>query len=135
MNEKHLSNRRNFPRTIGATTVVAGAVGVEPLLQPEQSQAHAAPANRANQNLQHPSNLDEELYSNKLGSYSKGLPNNNDGTVVLTAYNALTTALKSGQPDDFNAIPMGADRRLTNPQAGLALILKDWMRMRFGTQR
>jgi hypothetical protein len=147
MSEQHLSNRRNFLRTIGATTVVAGAVGVEPFLQPEQSQAHAAPANRgANQranectkfrrdaaqtgllntpqNLQHPSNLDEELYSNKIGSYSKGLPHNNDGTVVLTAYNALTTALKSGQPDDFNSIPMGGNRRLTNPQAGLAFDLE-----------
>src|SRR6266550_144284 len=71
-------------------------------------------------NLQHPANLDEQIYPNKIGSYSKGLPHNNDGTVQVTAYTALVNALDSGRPSDFNAIPMGGDRRLTNPQAGLA---------------
>jgi len=71
-------------------------------------------------NLQHPANLDERIYPNKIGSYSKGLPHNNDGTVVLNAYAALLHALDSERPSDFNAIPMGGDRRLTNPQAGLA---------------
>jgi hypothetical protein len=75
-------------------------------------------------NLQHPSNLDEELYPNKIASYSKALPHNNDGTVVLSAFAALTKAVKSGDPDDFNAIPMGGDFRLTNPQAGLAFDLE-----------
>src|SRR6266404_5804432 len=72
------------------------------------------------QNLQHPTNLDEQIYPDKIGSYSKGLPHNNDGTVVLNAYAALVRALDSERPVDFNAIPMGGDRRLTNPQAGLA---------------
>ncbi|MGH9881594.1 MAG: vanadium-dependent haloperoxidase [Pyrinomonadaceae bacterium] len=71
-------------------------------------------------NLQHPANVDESLYPNKLGSYSKGLPHNNDGTVVLSAYAALRQALNSGRPSDFNAIPLGGNRRQTNPQAGLA---------------
>ena len=71
-------------------------------------------------NLQHPANLDEHIYPNKIGSYSKGLPHNNDGTVSLNAYAALLHALDSGRPSDFNAIPLGGDRRLTNPQAGLA---------------
>jgi hypothetical protein len=71
-------------------------------------------------NLQHPANLDEQIYPNKIGSYSKGLPHNNDGTVVLNAYAALLQALDRGRPSDFNAIPLGGDRRLTNPQAGLA---------------
>ncbi len=147
MHEKHLSNRRTFLRTIGATTVVAGAVGVEPFLQSEQSQVHAAPANRgpnqrANdcaklrrdaaqtgllntpQNLQHPANVDEHLYPNKIGNYSKGLPHNNDGTVVLSAYEALLKAVNNGNNLDFNTIPMGGDRKLTNPQAGLAFDLE-----------
>jgi hypothetical protein len=50
------------------------------------------------QNLQHPNNLDENLYPNKIGNYSKGLPHNNDGTVVLSAYNALVNAINSGRP-------------------------------------
>ncbi|HAF13358.1 MAG TPA: phosphoesterase, partial [Blastocatellia bacterium] len=72
------------------------------------------------QNLQHPTNNDENLYPNKIASYSKGLPHNSDGTVTLSAFAALVQALNSGRPSDFNSIPMGGDRRLTNPQAGLA---------------
>jgi hypothetical protein len=60
------------------------------------------------------------LYPNKLGNYSKGLPHNSDGTVVLSAYEALVNATQSGAPADFDSIPMGGDRKLTNPQAGLA---------------
>ena len=137
-------NRRAFlgrVGVVGAATIAAGVIGVEPLLQTERSEVHAATSDsnqRANacaklrrdaanaglqatpQNLQHPNNNDENLYPNKLGSYSKGLPHNDDGTVVLSAYDALVKALNSGSPADFDAIPMGGDRLLTNPQAGLA---------------
>lgn len=147
MTKKHSSSRRSFLRTVGSTTIAAGMLGVEPMLQLPQSQAAAATKSQgANQranacaklrrdtaqagllntpaNLQHPSNLDEELYPNKIASYAKALPHNNDGTVVLSAFAALTNALKSGEPEDFDAIPMGGDRRLTNPQSGLAFDLE-----------
>lgn len=125
----------------GAATIAVGVIGTEPLLQTEHSTAQAALQNsnqRANAcaklrrdaanagnaatpaNLQHPQNNDENIYPNKLGSYSKGLPHNNDGTVDLAAYAAFLKAVNSGQPSDFDAIPLGGDRRLTNPQAGLA---------------
>jgi hypothetical protein len=138
-----LPNRRAFLGRVsvaGAATIAAGVIGVEPLLT-ERSQAQAATNGsnqRANacaklrrdaateglqttpQNLQHPNNNDENLYPNKLGSYSKGLPHNDDGTVVLSAYEALVKAVNSGSPADFDAIPMGGARLLTNPQSGLA---------------
>jgi hypothetical protein len=137
-------NRRAFLGQAGvasAVTLAAGVISVEPLLQTDRSQIHAATTGsnqRANacaklrrdaaaaglqatpQNLQHPNNDDENLYPNKLGSYSKGLPHNDDGTVVLSAYEALLKAVNSGAPADFDAIPLGGDRLLTNPQAGLA---------------
>lgn len=136
-------NRRAFLGKVGvagAATLAAGVIGVEPLLETERTQVRAATGSnqRANecaklrrdaaiaglqatpQNLQHPNNQDESLYPNKLGSYSKGLPHNNDGTVVLSAYEALVKALNSGAPSDFDAIPLGGARLLTNPQAGLA---------------
>jgi hypothetical protein len=133
-------NRRTFLGKVGAVTVAAGVIGVEPLLQTENSQVQAATGSnqRANecaklrrdaataglqatpQNLQHATNQDDDLYPEKLGSYSKGLPHNNDGTVVLSAYASLVQALKSGRPADFDAIPLGGSRGLTNPQAGLA---------------
>jgi len=65
-------------------------------------------------------NGDEALYPNRIGSYSKGLPHNAIGEVDLDAYQALLDALDSGHPADFEAIPLGGARKLTNPQAGLA---------------
>ncbi len=126
----------------GAAALATGVIGVEPFLRSERSQVQGAPAagstQRANdcaklrrdaaqaglqntpQNLQHPPNGDESLYPNKIANYSKGLPHNNDGTVVLSAYEALLKAVNSGQSSDFDAIPLGGNRRLTNPQCGLA---------------
>jgi hypothetical protein len=136
-------NRRAFLGKVSvasAATIAAGVIGIEPLLQTDRFRVQAATGSnqRANacaklrrdaataglqatpQNLQHSHNQDENLYPNKLGSYSKGLPHNDDGTVVLSAYEALAKAVNSGEPADFDAIPLGGARLLTNPQAGLA---------------
>jgi membrane-associated phospholipid phosphatase len=136
-------NRRAFLGRVSvasAATIAAGVIGIEPLLPTDRFRVQAATGSnqRANacaklrrdaataglqatpQNLQHPHNQDENLYPNKLGSYSKGLPHNDDGTVVLSAYEALAKAVNSGEPADFDAIPLGGARLLTNPQAGLA---------------
>jgi membrane-associated phospholipid phosphatase len=127
-------NRRTFLTRVGA----AGAATIAASVIPVEVDAATGSNQRANdcaklrrdaameglkatpQNLQHPNNQDEELYPNKLGNYSKGLPHNNDGTVVLSAYNALVQALNSGRPADFDAIPLGGSVGLTNPQSGLA---------------
>jgi len=129
-------SRRVFLNQVGAATIAAGFIGVS------QTQAATGANQRANDcaklrrdaanaglqatppNLQHPNNQDEDLYPNKLGNFSKGLPHNNDGTVVLSAYNALLQALDSGRPADFDAIPLGGTTRLTNPQSGLAFDLQ-----------
>jgi hypothetical protein len=136
-------NRRAFLGKVSvasAATIAAGVIGIEPLLPTDRFRVQAATGSnqRANacaklrrdaataglqatpQNLQHPHNQDENLYPNKLGSYSKGLPHNDDGTVVLSAYEALAKAVNSGEPADFDAIPLCGSRLLTNPQAGLA---------------
>ena len=136
-------NRRTFIGRVGAAgaaSIAAGMIGVEPLLKSSESEVQAAQGSnqRANEcakirrdaaqaglqntpaNIQHPNNNDEDLYPNKLGSYSKGLPHNNDGTVVASAYQSLLQAINSGNPADFDAIPLGGDRKLTNPQSGLA---------------
>lgn len=72
----------------------------------------------------HTTNGEEELYANKIASFSKGLPHNSLGEVDLAAYTALLAALVSGNPADFEAIPLGLGRKLTNPQAGLAFDLE-----------
>jgi membrane-associated phospholipid phosphatase len=71
----------------------------------------------------HPSNDDEVLFSNKIGNYSKGLPHNELGEVDLHAYKVMIHTLTTGNPDDFECIPLGGDVKLANPQSAYALEL------------
>lgn len=76
----------------------------------------------------HTNNGDEDLYPNKIGNYSKGLPHNNLGEVDLTAYQALLNALATGKPADFEAIPEGCTDpnrfKQVDPQGGIAFELE-----------
>jgi hypothetical protein len=58
------------------------------------------------------------LFPKKIGNYSKGLPHNQIGEVNLNAYKSLIHALKTGNLDDFEDIPLGGVVKLTDPQAG-----------------
>ncbi len=74
-------------------------------------------------------NGDEARYSNRIGSFSKGLPHNQLGEVDPAAYQALLRAVDSGDPSAFEAIPLGCPtpaqrRKLTNPQSGLGFELE-----------
>ena len=85
--------------------------------------------NAANMALQRPiveqlSNGDDERYPNKIGSYSKALPHNQLGEVDLNAYATLVKARTTENPADFEAIQLGLGRKLTSPQAGLAMDLE-----------
>ena len=77
----------------------------------------------------HPTNGDEERYSNRIASYSKGLPHNSLGEVDLTAYSTLLQTLSNGTAAGFEELPQGCSdsnrqRRFVNPQAGLAFDLE-----------
>ena len=63
------------------------------------------------------SNGDEQLYPNRIASFSKCLPHNQLGEVDLNAYNALIRALNSGHKSDFESIPLGGTVKLANPQS------------------
>ena len=69
----------------------------------------------------HTSNGDLERYANKIAVYSKALPHNNLGEVDLAAYATLAKAVQTQEPSDFEAIKLGLGRKLTSPQAGLAM--------------
>ncbi len=66
---------------------------------------------------EHPCNGDEQLYPTKIASFSKGLPHNSLGEVDLQAYNQLIKALKTGNKDHLESIPLGGDVKIANPQA------------------
>jgi hypothetical protein len=72
----------------------------------------------------HACNGDEQRYQNRIGNFSKGLPHNQLGEAEPAAYESLTHALKSGKPEDFEKIWLGGDRRLVNPQAGMAFEMR-----------
>jgi hypothetical protein len=68
----------------------------------------------------HPTNGDENLYANKIGNYSKAMPHDSNGIVVGSAFSALVNAMQSGDPADFDAIPLGGVRKQVSPQGALA---------------
>jgi hypothetical protein len=74
--------------------------------------------------VEHRTNGDEQRFKSRIGNYSKGLPHRANGEVDPNAYRALLAALDSGDPADFEAIPLGGVRRLVNPQGGLAFDLE-----------
>lgn len=79
---------------------------------------------------EHVNNGDENRYPNKIGSYSKGLPHEDNtasatfGEVDLDAYATLTRALTTGKAADFESIMLAGPTKLVNPQAGLAFDLE-----------
>jgi membrane-associated phospholipid phosphatase len=66
------------------------------------------------------SNGDEDSLPNRIACYSKGLPHNQYGEVEPAAYNGLLAAINSGKFSDFERIPRGGGRRLSNPQSAYA---------------
>ncbi len=72
----------------------------------------------------HITNGDDDRYPNKIGSYTKALPHNQLGEVDLAAYETLVRARTTQDPDDFEKIQLGLGRKLTSPQAGLAMDLE-----------
>lgn len=74
--------------------------------------------------VNHTGNGDEERYPNKIGSFTKSLPHNQLGEVDLAAYATLVRARETQDPKLFEEIRLGSQRKLTSPQAGLAMDLE-----------
>jgi len=139
------SSRRRFLGRAGGAAIAAGLVTL-PSLIGEATTAEAsegelakggARASRAyeirhqaalfQKNLPavaHPVNGDDELYTNRVSCYSKGLPHNALGEVDRNAYAALTNALASGNPMLFENVPCAGAAKQANPQAALAFDLE-----------
>ena len=69
-------------------------------------------------------NGDEQRHPTYIGNYHKALPHDSAGEVAPDAYGRLLTAVTSGDPNDFEAIPLGGTTKLTDPQSGLAFDLQ-----------
>jgi hypothetical protein len=69
-------------------------------------------------------NGDEAQYPPGIATYSKALPHNTLGEADPNAYRQLLQAIRSGNPDDFDRIPLGGRAKLANPQAAFAFALE-----------
>ncbi|MGH9838991.1 MAG: vanadium-dependent haloperoxidase [Blastocatellia bacterium] len=141
--EQATQSRRDFLGNVGgltAATLAAGVAGLPALESPARAdeldfggltgraraekaydtRVQAALFQKIAPRPDHPTNGDEDLYANKIGSYSKGLPHNQLGEVDRNVWEGFMTAIKSGNPDDFDRITMGGGDKLTSPQSGLA---------------
>ena len=111
------------PSPLGPETVAAKDKGIN-FNQREADAFHlrlkAAQFERGLQASDHPDNGDEDRFPNKIAQFTKGLPHNQLGEVDPAAYQAFLRAVTTGDPGDFEAIPMGGPRKLINPQASLA---------------
>jgi hypothetical protein len=88
--------------------------------QAMQVRLRAAEAQRKLALPPQPVNGDEDLYPNRIGSFTKGLPHNELGEVNLRAYESLLQALKTSKQEDYELIPLGGAVKLANPQAALS---------------
>ncbi len=138
------TERRKFLGRLGKFAVAgaaAGAIGIKPFVGGKTSEAAAQKLGtdkfrraircynlrvdaarrhlESSSNLLHIGNGDEGAYPNKIANFTKGLPHDSNGEVNPSAYASLMSALR-GTSADFEQIPMGGNRRLTNPQSGLA---------------
>ena len=148
------TGRRKFLGRVGAATIAAGVasqtamaqfpginknacddpnfpLGVEPadrasnrFMKAYKCRIEAAKLAQNRPLVFHITNGDDERYPNKIGSYTKALPHNQLGEVDLAAYETLVRARTTQNPDDFEKIQLGLGRKLTSPQAGLAMDLE-----------
>ena len=145
-------SRRNFFKNASgaaAAALTAGGVGLPALLAPTCASAQEEGGDdhrsltgreRADESLEirrdaarrerevsiphHPNNGDEDLYPNRIGNYSKGLPHDGLGEVDPDAYQGFLHALKTGKPSDFERIDLGGNVLLVDPQSGLGYDLE-----------
>jgi hypothetical protein len=150
------NNRRGFLKRIGGAGASVGLIGIPTFANLSAESLSASEAddqkrkdnqriNRAYQ-LRHkaalhqknlprqdqPINGDEQLYPNRIGSYSKALPHNYFGEVSVNAYVSLVNAMTSGNPDDFEKVPLGGVTKQTNTQAALSFEMAGADSHRFG---
>lgn len=71
---------------------------------------------------EHRNNGEEADYA-PIANFSKGLPHNEFGEADPKAYRLLRRAVATGQEEDYERIPLGGERKLTNPRAGLSFDL------------
>lgn len=98
----------------------AGGAGAGRLHEALQVRARAARLQEELPAPRHLTNGDERELGRYIACFSKGLPHDRLGDVDARAYELLCKALASGDPSEFERLPLGGFVKLANPQGGLA---------------
>jgi hypothetical protein len=93
------------------------------LSRAEQLRVDAAAYQRSRGQASHANNNDRADFG-RYATYSKGLPHDTLGEPNAIQYDALLDALISGSPSALEAVVLGGERKLVNPQAGFSFILE-----------
>lgn len=137
-------SRRTFLKGIGAAALAvplaAGTAGAVPdvLSDPKsrtldikarhnqafQKRLKAASFDRKIKVPAHPTSGDEALYPSGIANFTKGFAHNSFGEIDQTAYAKYLAAVKTGKLADFEALPLGGNTPLVDPQAGIAFDLE-----------
>ena len=80
----------------------------------------------------HTTNGDEQRYSDKSGTYTKGLLQDGIGLVNLNAYASFKKALNSGRFEDWENIIIGGTRTQNGPMGSYAFALEGSDDVQFG---
>ncbi len=88
-----------------------------------QVRIEAAEFQRAQPVPTHHNNNDRNDFG-RWAVFSKGLPHDNLGEPDPTQFDALLAALLTGDPAQLEAVVLGGERRLSNPQAGFSYVLE-----------
>ena len=128
-------SRRRLLKALGALTVIgavpletAGASGtLDVAHRPAKAfrkKMHAAAQDRRVHVPRHTDNGDEAQFPSGIANYTKGFPHDQFGEVDPDVYASYREAVRSGRRADFDALRMGGDAPLVDPQAGLAFDLE-----------
>ena len=88
-----------------------------------QVRLRAAEEQRAAPASGHVPNGDEQSLPRRIACFTKCLPHDGLGNVDAKAYDFLLAAIRSGEDEAFEKIPLGGYRKLANPQAAYAFDL------------
>ncbi len=144
--DRKLSSRRNFLKGIAVTIAgsvplaAAAASGALPDvlsdtrakqidLKARPVQAYQKRVNAASDDLKlnlpgHANNGDEARFPGGIANFTKGFAHDSFGIVNAAVYAQYLAAVNTGKRADFDALPMGGNTPLVDPQAGLAFDLE-----------
>jgi hypothetical protein len=148
------SDRRQFLGRVGLAATAAGVLGSVPAFAQTASRSTSSASTSSSLNARvakalslrtsaatadskvpippHTTNGDEQRYSDKSASYTKGLLQNDIGVVNPAAWISFKKALQSGSMADWEAIIIGGTRTQNGPQAAYAFDLQGLDSVQYG---